>query len=623
MTYEEGRPDESEAANHDTNTTGATQGADGCNGTAGDRQVEGGDGCRQIGFAELLAKLGRAPNETVTLCSDAQRDEPGVSGAIKLPRAEFTEQVGPDRGYDVAARESDSFLDPERLEERLDDENVEDNPFDADPIPLTHRVDIPEFPVDALPAPYAEMVNAISEFTQTDPAMPATSALSVLSACNGGRARIILRAGWSEPLNAYYATIAHSGERKSAVQQAMTQPLYDAERRLAAAFRDARRNAEESKKIAEQAVEKQRKKAAAAAGTDKADDELASALNMAAIAEAIEVPSTPRLIADDITPEALATLLAEQSGRLAVISAEGGVLDIIAGRYNNNIPNMDIWLKGHSGDPVKVDRKGRPPEYVESPAVTLGLMIQPAVLDALAAKQEFRGRGLLARILYAYPVSKVGRRDVEAPSPDQKVVDNYAALVGDLAEGMAAWTDPALLRLSPSAERAVIELAKELEPELGSEGELAQLADWGSKYIGAVGRIAGNLHLAEHGAEQGVRRSVEDKTILAAARIGEYFKACAINAFAEMGTDRVTADAVYLLDRIATMDADEVSERDLFTASSRGKFKSMADLVPALHRLVDHRYLALMKTSKPTRGRPASPRYKVHPAAKAAETAGW
>ena len=39
-------------------------------------------------------------------------------------------------------------------------------------------------------------------------------------------------------------------------------------------------------------------------------------------------------------------------------------------------------------------------------------------------------------------------------------------------------------------------------------------------------------------------------TILAAARIGAYFKANAINAFAEMGTDQGTADAVYLLDRV-------------------------------------------------------------------------
>ena len=79
------------------------------------------------------------------------------------------------------------------------------------------------------------------------------------------------------------------------------------------------------------------------------------------------MPNVPRLVADDVTPEAAGTLLAEQNGRLGILSAEGGILGIIAGRYNNNIPNMDIWLKGHSGDPIRIDRKGRPPEYIPNP----------------------------------------------------------------------------------------------------------------------------------------------------------------------------------------------------------------------------------------------------------------
>ena len=84
--------------------------------------------------------------------------------------------------------------------------------------------------------------------------------------------------------------------------------------------------------------------------------------------DAIDVPELPRLVADDVTPEAVASLLAECGGSIAVVSAEGGVFDIIAGRYNGNIPNMDVWLKGHSGDMIRVDRKGRPPEYIRKPA---------------------------------------------------------------------------------------------------------------------------------------------------------------------------------------------------------------------------------------------------------------
>ena len=267
---------------------------------------------------------------------------------------------------------------------------------DDDPIPLTRTVPIPPFPTDALPGPIADMVTALAEATQTDPGMPGTSALSVLSACTGGHAVIEIRPGWREPLNAYLTTIAESGERKSSVQRAMVAPILAAERQLVGKGEGERLEAETRKQVATKAAEKQRNTAAAAAGKDEWDKAMADAIGAAMIADAIVVPPIPRLVADDITPEAAASLLAEQGGRLAIVSAEGGVFDIIAGRYTRSLANMDVFLKGHPGDELRVDRKGRPPppEYVPRPALTLGLMIQPAVLAAIAANRKFRGRGL-------------------------------------------------------------------------------------------------------------------------------------------------------------------------------------------------------------------------------------
>jgi replicative DNA helicase len=38
----------------------------------------------------------------------------------------------------------------------------------------------------------------------------------------------------------------------------------------------------------------------------------------------------------------------------------------MAGRYNQQVgPNLGVYLKGHAGDLLRVDRRGRPPEYVE------------------------------------------------------------------------------------------------------------------------------------------------------------------------------------------------------------------------------------------------------------------
>jgi hypothetical protein len=127
------------------------------------------------------------------------------------------------------------------------------------------------------------------------------------------------------------------------------------------------------------------------------------------------VPPLPRWLVDDATPEALAGLLATY-GRIALLSPEGDVFDQMAGRYNQAGPNLGVYLKGHAGDLLKVDRRGRPPEYVERPCLTIGLAVQPEVLRGLAGRPGFGGRGLLARFLYSLPESLVGRRQPGAPS---------------------------------------------------------------------------------------------------------------------------------------------------------------------------------------------------------------
>lgn len=490
------------------------------------------------------------------------------------------------------------------------DPMYEESPIDG-PLPLTARVAVPPFPTDALPETIEAMVRGVAETTQTDPAMAATSALSALSACTGGHAEIEIRYGWREPLVLYTATIAASGERKSAVQSSMTRPVLDVEKQLVEESAAARREATERREIASKATERQRNIAARAEGVEQ-DKAFADAIGAAMIADAIEVPPIPRLVADDITPEAAASLLAEQRGRLAVISAEGGIFDIIAGRYSRSVPNLDLWLKGHSGDPLRVDRKSRPPEYVARPALTVGVMIQPQVLTAIAAHQEFRGRGLLARFLYAAPVSKVGRRIIGPPPLDRAVEERYRVAVSDLVNGMVGWAgDPIILQLTDAARQVILKIEATIEPTLAGDGELAPLADWGSKFVGAVGRIAGILHLAELGADQGPRKPVEARTVEAAARIGAYYKAAAINAFIAMGTDQCTADASYLLERIRRLNQDVVSVRDVFTAASRARFRTTAALKPALDRLVDHGYLMPLPEAAPTGGRPASQRYKV------------
>jgi hypothetical protein len=186
-------------------------------------------------------------------------------------------------------------------------------------------------------------------------------------------------------------------------------------------------------------------------------------------------------LADDATPEAVASLLAEQGGRLAILSAEGDLFDIMAGRYSKT-PNFGVFLKGWSGDDLRVDRKGRPPEHVEHPALTLGLAVQPEVLVTMARQPGFRGRGMPARFLYALPPSNVGRRRTDAPPVPEAVESSYGEDIHALASSMAELEEPVSLTMSSGAAICFKRFEAALEPRLHSgTGDLGHIADWGAK----------------------------------------------------------------------------------------------------------------------------------------------
>ena len=69
--------------------------------------------------------------------------------------------------------------------------------------------------------------------------------------------------------------------------------------------------------------------------------------------------------------------------------------------------------------------------------MTVGLMIQPDVFKTIGAQRAFRSRGLLARFLYALPVSYVGYRKTNTQPVSEAVRAAYDDTVKKLAEGMA------------------------------------------------------------------------------------------------------------------------------------------------------------------------------------------
>jgi hypothetical protein len=485
------------------------------------------------------------------------------------------------------------------------------------PVPIGAAGEVPAFPVDILPGWVGEYVVAVATATQTPPDLAGMLALAVLATVAAGAVEVEPRRGWREPLCLFVAVGMDAGTRKSSVFTAMTRPVADFERDQAAAALPAITETAVLRRIADQAAVTA-EAAAGKAPASQQDEARAEAIARAAEASALVVPPLPRWLVDDATPEALAGLLATY-GRIALLSPEGDVFDQMAGRYNQNAgPNLGVYLKGHTGDLLKVDRRGRPPEYVERPCLTIGLAVQPEVLRGLASRPGFGGRGLLARFLYSLPQSLVGRRQPGAPPVPQPVADRYTLELQALAASLAipaGGDGPALLTLDQEAAELLLRFERDLEPRLAaSGGDLAHLAGWAAKLAGATCRLATLLHLASH-LRDGWAEPISADTFADAVRLAGYLVEHAQAVFDLMGADPRVDDARWLLEWISRADQAQFTRRDAHHAAPKGRFPKATDLDPAFALLEEHGWLRRVDANAPgpKGGRPPSPRFLVNP----------
>jgi replicative DNA helicase len=481
------------------------------------------------------------------------------------------------------------------------------------PIPLGQSGKPPVFPAHRFPPWINAYVVAMAEAVQVPVDLPAMLVLSALATAAGARAYVEIKPGYQEQLNLYTATAMAPGARKTPVFMRVTAPLMDHEQSAIEAA---------SPEVAEAKVRLGIAKAAAAkaqleaekASPDARDEAAHFAAAQALMAEAITVPTVPRLLVDDATPEALTSLMAEQGGRIAMFSDEGEVFSMMAGRYSSKGPNLAVYLKAHVGSRIRVDRKGREPELVKKPALTLGLTVQPVVLSQLLAIEGARGRGLLGRFLWSVPPSNVGYRRSD-PEPVPADVDalfdtNMRALVATLAE----WTDPLPLVFTPEATTALMRYQDSIEPRLRDPGgDLAHIADWAGKIVGHVARIAGLLYLATN-VRGDLRGPVDAPLVDDAIKIGDYLCIHALHAFQTMHDGPVEDNARAIMRWAKDADISMFSRRQVHQAC-RYRMPKVEDLKPVLEMLEGTGHIRRLPEPepKPGGGRPPGPKYQINP----------
>lgn len=406
--------------------------------------------------------------------------------------------------------------------------------------------------------------------------------------------------GWYEPLNLYAAIVADPSERKSQTQRAVTDPVYMFELE-----ENERREPDISqfqlkKKILEGQIGHMT--AQIVKGKKKNEVQEADLMELQRELDELQEVAELRLIADDTTSEALVKLLKQNDERMSIISSEGGIFQIMAGLYNSDKSNIDIYLKAYSGDPVSVDRKTGGSSSLQQPALTVLLFVQRSVVQEIMENKEFRGRGLLARFLYVFPKSLIGNRKYLVDDIPEWISDNYEMGVRRLLE-IPVPNKPMTIRYDDGAFKLAEFFYYEIEKQLPDN--LEEIKDWAGKFHGQTMRIAGILHCMEH-FEKADQVLLNENTMRNAVEMGRYFLAHAKAAFDIMGITEPqrVKDAKCILKVLDTRKIRNIRKKELFDIV-RGKFPTVEDLEPGLNELIERNFIRIEKIVTGKAGRPS------------------
>lgn len=475
-----------------------------------------------------------------------------------------------------------------------------------------------EFPVDALPDKIRPYIQATAESLQVSVDMVATFVIAIISLCVQGKYRIQVKPDWEEPVNLYAVVVMRPSERKSPTLKMVSAPVFEYmeeenERRQP----EISENETKKKILTGQITNISRK----IAGSYKKKDSEYTMSDLLECQEELrkleeEGLKELKLIVDDVTPEALVSTMKENDDRIGIVSAEGGIFGTMAGRYNDHT-NIDIFLKGYSGEYYSTARIGRQGNTLKHPLITIVLAVQPQVICDIMDNKEFSGRGLLARFLYSIPNSLVGSRKYRTEPVNKALKEDYNNLIKDLLKtNEMDFERP--IRLSEEADLQSEIYNQQIERRLTDD--LEQIEEWAGKLHGNTMRIASIFHIVKYGWDA-VNVPLEAETLAGAIKVGQYYLEHSKAAFDMMGLSdpQDVKDAKYIISRIEQNDKNDKNDKNDNIIPKREvlrlcrRFSTAEEMEPGLQVLVERGYIAIKKEKPAGRGRPSEQIY-INPA---------
>ncbi|MCR9150289.1 MAG: YfjI family protein [Rhodobacteraceae bacterium] len=373
-----------------------------------------------------------------------------------------------------------------------------------------------DYPVDCLSPKLREVVGAIARLTQAPSAIAAQSALAVVSLSFAGRTKVETL-GSSKNAASFFVLIAASGERKSAADELAMEGV--------------------NRTVMEMRTEHERALAA--------HEAIVASLERGS--ERPSPPVYPNFLVTEPTVEGAFKAIESGAGFLGWFTDEatafwGGhsmskeKLALTAGILSK------LWDGSFFFRP-RATQTGD--GYVPPTATTMNLMFQPILIPATYGSEFLVGQGLLARMLPAWPESKMGERfyrdaDARDHATVQAFQDETAAAIRETLSDPTNRT----LGLSEGARTVCIKFHDQVEGILGPGKWASEISGFAAKAPEHACRIAALMTLFETPDAD----AIEPDTMLNACEIVEYHLLQYKHLCAAAKNDTIVSDAQKLLD---------------------------------------------------------------------------
>lgn len=297
-----------------------------------------------------------------------------------------------------------------------------------------------------------------------------TTGLGVASATTCGRFTIQKDMFTEFPLGLYLAPLLNPGGMKSPVLAALSGPVKAAQVKTAEVLDPD--IAERGRRLsaingALQGIERSMA-TAMAKGQSTVDMEASAQVlqrDLAKVQNGHNFTSSFRPVSfgSDATPEAIVKRAGTQGGRIAILSAEGGLLENLAGRYSEGSAKVEFLDAAFDGESYEGSRIGDTGRDIPKPWASIVLVVQPDVANTMLGSSAMRTRGFLQRWWFFLPPTASYTLRTTMPALPRAVMDPWEQAITSIwGTDHIGWPADRVVMTMPPQSRELVE-AMEVE----------------------------------------------------------------------------------------------------------------------------------------------------------------